>query len=713
MERARPARPRTARFGDDFALDLEAHRLTRGGRLVRLERIPRELLRLLIDRHAEVVTREEIVARIWGPDVFLDTNNAINGAVRKIRLALRDDAELPRFVETVTGRGYRFLAPISFDQDPVASSGEEVPRPVPIAGASSRSPLRRIRPTFAIAGVVILLLIGGPVAYDYAAAGPTTPVARFVQPSITDRAEPWHDIVTDGSRVYFLERAGGGWNVAHAPRAGGAVNILPVPLKNTRLLGVSPDGSEFLIASFTAPGSRLPLWIWPVKGGEPARVGDVVATDANWTPDGSIIYSRGSDIRLVSREGRGDRLLLQVDGEAYKFRWAPDGRRLSFTVGNPRTSGHTLWEANPDGTHARMRVTPMARGERVCCGQWTPDGAYFLYAASSEGLWNLWAIKESRWFGWGRPQPVQLTNAESSIYDAVPVGHRRILTFVDGARFDHVRYSPASGQFSPLLGDVQALGLRFSPDFRSAVFQRRSDGSLWRSDIDGAGGLQLLGTRVRAAQPRWSPDGRSIAFESRISGEVRAYVMSATGGAPDALLPDYPGTQSLPDWAPDGRSLVVALNYQRPRHAFPQGIHIVDRDTRQATKLAGSEGLTAPFWSPDGRYLLALGWAEQSMVRFDHKAQEWIEIATGGRLSGFSWSKDSRYLYVQDVLAAGMPVYRLRAPAFERDATFTLDSLLTRGIQRAVFLGLTLDGDLIIKLTRAGTLIYALDLDLP
>jgi TolB-like protein/DNA-binding winged helix-turn-helix (wHTH) protein/Tfp pilus assembly protein PilF len=100
------------RFGEDFALDLRPRRLRRGSHVFKLERIPLEILVLLLEHRGEIVSRDEIVARIWGSDVFLDTDNSIRGAIRKVRQALKDDPETPRFIQTVTGRGYRFIAPI-------------------------------------------------------------------------------------------------------------------------------------------------------------------------------------------------------------------------------------------------------------------------------------------------------------------------------------------------------------------------------------------------------------------------------------------------------------------------------------------------------------------------------------------------------------------------------------------------------------------------
>lgn len=117
------------RFGDDFELDARSYQLRHSGRRLKLERIPMELLLLLLERRGQIVTREQIVERVWGKNVFLDTDNSINAAIRKIRQVLKDDPEQPRFVQTVTGRGYRFIAPV---QEIEASPGRvEVISPPP------------------------------------------------------------------------------------------------------------------------------------------------------------------------------------------------------------------------------------------------------------------------------------------------------------------------------------------------------------------------------------------------------------------------------------------------------------------------------------------------------------------------------------------------------------------------------------------------------
>lgn len=109
-----PARAfNSVKIGDELDLDPRTGELRRSGRVLKLERIPTEILLLLIEQRGDLVTREQIVDRVWGRDVHLDTDNSINGAIRKIRQVLKDHPEQPRFVETITGRGYRFIAPVT------------------------------------------------------------------------------------------------------------------------------------------------------------------------------------------------------------------------------------------------------------------------------------------------------------------------------------------------------------------------------------------------------------------------------------------------------------------------------------------------------------------------------------------------------------------------------------------------------------------------
>ena len=115
----------SVRFGKDFEVDLRAFELRHFGRALKLERIPLQVLLILIEQKGQLVTREEIAEKIWGKGVFLDTDNSINGAIRKIRQVLKDDPQQPRYVETLPGRGYRFIAPV-FDEELSAPAAQPI-----------------------------------------------------------------------------------------------------------------------------------------------------------------------------------------------------------------------------------------------------------------------------------------------------------------------------------------------------------------------------------------------------------------------------------------------------------------------------------------------------------------------------------------------------------------------------------------------------------
>jgi TolB-like protein/DNA-binding winged helix-turn-helix (wHTH) protein/Flp pilus assembly protein TadD len=123
------------RFGEGYELDLRPRRLRRGSHVLKLERIPFEILLLLLEHRDEIVTRDQIVSRVWGQGVFLDTDNSIRGAIRKLRQVLKDDAESPRFIQTVTGQGYRFIGLVI---TPKASSAASEPV-VSVVPASDRN----------------------------------------------------------------------------------------------------------------------------------------------------------------------------------------------------------------------------------------------------------------------------------------------------------------------------------------------------------------------------------------------------------------------------------------------------------------------------------------------------------------------------------------------------------------------------------------------
>ncbi len=155
----------------EFELDRERFELRRNGDALKLERIPLELLLLLAERQGAVVTRQEIIDRLWGKDVFLDTEHGINTAIRKIRQTLKDDPEQPRFVQTVTGKGYRFVAEKTDVSPPVtptpAESAPAVAAPITLAepvASPPAVPVAAPNHRLLTAAALLLILVAGTLA---------------------------------------------------------------------------------------------------------------------------------------------------------------------------------------------------------------------------------------------------------------------------------------------------------------------------------------------------------------------------------------------------------------------------------------------------------------------------------------------------------------------------------------------------------------------
>jgi TolB-like protein/DNA-binding winged helix-turn-helix (wHTH) protein/Flp pilus assembly protein TadD len=187
------------KFGEDFEFDLRAYELRRCGVPLKLEPTPFRILDLLLEQRGELVSRQEIVEKIWGKDVFVDTDNSINGAIRKIRQVLNDDPEKPRFIQTVTGRGYRFIAPvIEADGDVqrlrVVEAGSDKTGGVPIDVRQTKS-----RPYLAFALVVVAVALALWLVPTFSRHTNAAPPIRSIA------VLPLENLSGDPSQDYFAD----------------------------------------------------------------------------------------------------------------------------------------------------------------------------------------------------------------------------------------------------------------------------------------------------------------------------------------------------------------------------------------------------------------------------------------------------------------------------------------------------------------------------
>jgi len=563
--------------------------------------------------------------------------------------------------------------------------------------------------TWALTGA---FLIVATAILGYALTRPAPPprVLRTVQLTNTNR--PKSGVVTDGTRLYFVDGQAG---LSQTSVNGGETVPVPTSLEDTgfsNVFDIAPDGPALLMN--TARGTVLdgPLWNVPVLGGTPRRLGNLEGHAGAWSPDRKrIAYSKGSEIFLAKSNGSEPSRLLITDGTASDLRWSPDGSILRFTLNDPHTNDRSIWQASADGGNLRPLLPGWNTSPNECCGNWTPDGRYFVFQASRDETANLWALREhSGLFQSSHQGPVQLTTGPMNVGDPVPSRDGKKL-FAQGwqPRGELVRYDAKSAQFVPYLSGISAMGLDFSRDGLWVAYNNGTDGTMWRSKVDGTQKLQLVFPPMLAYLPRWSPDGKRIAFFGHPPGEPwQIYAVSAEGGAPELIY--RTGTNLAdPSWSPDAKSLAFGENSLNNQGS---AVYILDLNTRKAAKLPGSDGLFSPRWSPKGRYIAAIPLDSLKLMLFDLETQKWTELARIF-VAYPTWSRDGRYLYFNGILDSQEGYYRVQISDHKLERLFSLKGFQAAGGAFGNWTGLAPDESPLLVRDASIQEIYALDWEAP
>ena len=535
---------------------------------------------------------------------------------------------------------------------------------------------------------------------------------------ITNDGLPKTGLVTDGNRIYFTEFPPGRETIAEVSSTGGETAQINLPF-SSHISDLSAEHSELLVNQEQAGTGIDGLnWSVPVPAGSPRRLGNVIAHDAVWAPDGKLVFAPGKDLYIADRDGANPRKFATAPDSPGFLAFAPDGQRLRFTTMNGTNNTLAIWEVRLDGSDMHPVLPGWNDPPAECCGRWTPDGKYYVFQSIRQRSSNIWIMRDRPdWWRKSNPAPVQLTTGPLNFSYPLPSKDGKKL-FVIGMqpRAELVRYDEKSSEFIPYLGGISAGDADFSRDGQWVTYVSYPDYTLWRSR-DGSERLQLTDPSMLIVLPHWSPDSQQIAFSAATVGKPwKIFLISRDGGPPQPISTDQ--SQELDStWSADGKTL--AFGRSQSGNDASSRIGLLDLTSHQISQLPGSDRMCCPRWSPDGRYILALTTPIQNLILYDFKTNKWHRLMDNNQhFSGgyFSWSHDSAYLYFDTNLGGDNRYFRLRISDEKLDQPFKLKGLkqfpdMFAAAESWTGLG---PGDVPLFVRDISTQeIYALDLELP
>jgi serine/threonine protein kinase/Tol biopolymer transport system component len=569
-------------------------------------------------------------------------------------------------------------------------------------------------PLTALAAIVVATVVTIAVAvlaYWLTRPLPSPKVLGSTQ--LTQDGQLKSGLVTDGARLYFSEYVADHWVLSETSVGGGEPVPISAPFQNTFVLDISPDRTDLLLlSSVTGTEPEAPIWTVTTLGGSPRRLGEIQCHDAAWAPEGkTILYANGQDLYLAGSDGSQPHKLASLPGVASWTRWSADGKKIRFTLTDPKTNSNSLWEVSADGSHLRPLLSGWNTPPEECCGNWTPDGRYYLFGSTRGGFSNIWAVRETsgllRKAGFA---PVQLTTGPMYLGLPLPaLDGKKVFVIGTQQRGELVRYDAKSGQWVPYLSGISAQTVSFSRDGKWVAYVAYPEGSLWRSKIDGSERVQLTFPPLQAFLPYWSPDGKQIAFMALAPDRHwHIFLVSAEGGSPQQLT-SGDRDQGDPSWSPDGNSLA----YGEEPDALGQGavVRILDLKTQQVSKVSGSEGIWAPRWSPNGRYIAAIKGNNEKLMLFDFTTRKWELLATLN-MGFIVWSSDSETLYFDTSIERDSAFYRLRMSDRKLERLVSLKNI-RRVLWIGAWSGLSPDNSPLVLRDTGSQDIYALDWEAP
>jgi Tol biopolymer transport system component/DNA-binding winged helix-turn-helix (wHTH) protein len=665
--RSAASEPRTFRFGL-FELDSNAGELRRNGVRVKLQEQPLQILVQLLEKPGEVITRDELRSRLWGSDTFVDFDHSLNAAIRRLRDALGDSAENPRFVETIARRGYRFLAPVA--TTPVNGAG---PALLPAATDSAPSPgnPRRSWWMAGLAAIVLTLVgvrLGVLLGRQHSSPEPVR-ISQLTANPVEDRVRA-EAISPDGRYLAFMDETG--FYLRQTDTGETHPITLPEGMK-AQSVGWFRDNDHLIIA-LADVGKHASLWKISARGGSPRKLNDDGRFPAV-SPDGKeIAYIAGphiyQQIWLMDADGAQPRQLAGKEGDYFgALSWSPDGARLACTHGRDAYGYGVNGEIDIiDSLDSTVTLAPLTVNREMFVGldgplTWTSDG-YLIYSleerpphGSDSNLWSVAVNAQGKQTG----IPVRLTSDSGRVFSLSATADGKHVAYLKGVPEPDVYVARLEG--TDIVGEPQRLTLDdradvpydWTPDGKEVIFTSDRTGvlSIYKQAIDQTVPEMLVRGVRPLIESRLSPDGTQLLYvESPAWGDINSSSLlmrvPLAGGAPQKIAEASwisnhqcaraPATICLFSVVAD-RSLTF-FTFDPFKGKGKQIFQIEDKLPQYYNWSLSPNGTT-----------LAIAKAKSEdqprirLVSLNGGAERWLDIQGGMGISSLDWTADSRSLW--------------------------------------------------------------------
>ena len=596
-------------FGE-YEADLRLHELRRNGSRVRLPDQAFRVLALLIERPGELVTREEIQKELWPSDTYVDFDHGLNNAVNRLREALGDAAEAPRFVETFPRRGYRFIAAITGRSLRLEAAHESgVARNISVLIQPSGVPRRETRPLFRKPlpwFLAVMAVVAVVIALKLTKAPPAPATRSYVLPPEGATFNLINDdggsvvLSPDGRRLAFVAVGSDGPARIWIRTLG---KLSADPLEDTEGATFpfwSPDGQWI---GFFAEGKLKKIRL---SGGAPIAISDAPFGRGGSWRNGVIIFAPGSHtgIYKVADSGGSPVQLTTVDPSVHTtHRWPkflPDGRHFLYLAASHfRDAAHdALYIGSIDGGGQRFLVASEGDGTYA-------SGFLFFY---SKGMLQMQRFDSEAGQLQGEPRPTgEKVLYDSSIWKVVFDASENVMAYQLGEKAGgtQLRWFDRSGKELESLGTAAfQWEVHLSPDGKKIAIGIGEVGysNIWVYDLTRNVRTPITFTKFDHGSPIWSANGKELLFASKRQHYAIARIGAGGGGTEQPLFDT--GTDIWPlDISKDGRYLLYGQGINVGRSKSELWVYPTRSDHSPYRLLEGDSIETDAQFSPDGRWV--------------------------------------------------------------------------------------------------------------